>query len=105
MYERLCGEDSASYEDFLNRALVLRALGRYGTSIDRLREMQSAWPDDYRIPMWMCWNYLDEAASNGEREVPSEAGFCYNTARHAYDASGQTDEDMEELISVMEERE
>lgn len=105
VYERLCGEDSASYEDFLNRALVLRALGRYGTSIDRLREMQSAWPDDYRILMWMCWNYLDEAASNGEREVPSEAGFCYNTARHAYDASGQTDEDMEELISVMEERE
>lgn len=104
-YEMLCLEDGASFEDLLNRALVLRALGQYGASIDCLREMQVSWPDDYRIPMWMCWNYLDEAASNGEQEVPSEAGFSYNTARHAYDLSGQTDENMEALINVMEERE
>lgn len=103
IYEQLCGEKDPSYEDMLNRALALRALGRYGTSISRLREMQEIWPNDYRIPMWMCYNYLDEAASAGEHEVPSEAGFCYNTARHAYDASQQTDEDMEELISIMEE--
>ena len=105
IYERLCSEENPSYQDQLNRALVLRALGRYGTSIDRLREMQSDWPDDYRIPMWICYNYLDEAAAGGDREVPSEAGFSYNTARHAYDASAQTDENMEELIRIMEERE
>lgn len=105
IYERLCDGDSASYEDLLNRALVLRALGRYGTSIDRLREMQAAWPEDYKIPMWMCWNYLDEAALDGEWEVPSEAGFCYDTARRIYSASGQKDEDMEELIRAMEDRE
>lgn len=103
IYERLCGEQEPSYEDMLNRTLALRALGRYGSSISRLREMQEIWPDDYRIPMWMCYNYLDEAASEGESEIPSEAGFCYNTARHAYDESQQSDEDMEELISIMEE--
>lgn len=105
VYERLCGEKNSSYEDRLNRALVLRALGRYGTSINRLREMQEIWPDDYKISMWLCYNYLDEAASQGEKETPSEAGYYYNTARHAYDASAQTDEEMEELISIMEERE
>ena len=107
VYERLCGEKDPSYEDLLNRALVLRALGRYGTSIDRLREMQELWPDDYKIPMWMCYNYLDEAASDGDDEIPSEAGFCYDTARYAYESSEnvQTDADMEELIGIMEERE
>lgn len=105
IYERLCSEENPSYQDLLNRALVLRALGRYGTSINRLREMQPAWSDDYRIPMWICYNYLDEAAVGGDSEIPPEAGFSYNTARHAYDASAQTDEDMEELIRIMEERE
>ena len=107
VYERLCGEEDASYEDLLNRALVLRALGRYGTSTDRLREMQKRWPDDYRIPMWMCYNYLDEAALDGDDEIPSEAGFCYDNARDAYESGIQIQEDgdMEELIRIMEERE
>lgn len=107
VYERLCGEEDASYEDLLNRALVLRALGKYGTSTDRLREMQKRWPDDYRIPMWMCYNYLDEAALDGDNEMPSEAGFCYDNARDAYESGIQIQEDgdMEELIRIMEERE
>ena len=107
VYARLCGEEDASYEDLLNRALVLRALGKYGTSTDRLREMQKRWPDDYRIPMWMCYNYLDEAALDGDNEMPSEAGFCYDNARDAYESGIQIQEDgdMEELIRIMEERE
>lgn len=105
VYEQLCSESTPSFEDLLNRALVLRALGRYGTSTARLREMQEEWQEDYRIPMWMCYNYLDESALEGNGDVPPEAGFCYSTARHGYDASGQTDEDMEELISIMGERE
>lgn len=105
IYETLCGEDQASYEDMMNRALVLRALGRYETSLYRLREMQELWPDDYRISMWMCYNYLDEATEEGEKDVPSEAGFYYDKASSAYRETGKTDEDMEELTRIMEERE
>ena len=57
--------------------------------------------------MWMCYNYLDEAALDGDNEMPSEAGFCYDNARDAYESGIQIQEDgdMEELIRIMEERE
>ena len=57
--------------------------------------------------MWMCYNYLDEAALDGDNEMPLEAGFCYDNARDAYESGIQIQEDgdMEELIRIMEERE
>ena len=46
-----------------------------------------------------------EAALDGDNEIPSEAGFCYDNARDAYGPGGKEDGDMEELIRIMEERE
>ncbi len=103
IYEQICTLGDPSYEDLLNRALILRALGRYGTAYDRFREMERLYPDDYRIPMWMCYCSLDEAASEGRKEIPSEADFAYNTAKHLYEQSGETDPDMETLIVTMKE--
>ena len=102
VYEQLCAQEAPSFEDQLNRAIVLRALGKYKTSLDRLKEMQSSYPDDYRIRMWMCYNYLDEAAGG---KVSGELSFCYNSCRHSYDQQNKEDPDMEALIEIMSERE
>ena len=102
-YERLCARDDPSYEDCLNRALALRALGRYGESRSRLQEMRSKYPEDYRVLMWICYDILDEAASEGDySDVESDLGFVYDSCRHIYDRQGAEDEDMERLIGIVE---
>ena len=102
-YERLCARDDPSYEDCLNRALALRALGRYGESQRRLQEMRSEYPEDYRVLMWICYDILDEAASEGDySDVESDLGFVYDSCRHIYDRQGAEDEDMERLIGIVE---
>ena len=102
-YERLCARDDPSYEDCLNRALALRALGRYGESRSRLQEMRREYPEDYRVLMWICYDILDEAASEGDySDVESDLGFVYDSCRHIYDGQGTEDEDMERLIGIVE---
>ena len=102
-YERLCTQNDPSYEDCLNRALVLRALGRYGESRSRLQEMKGEYPEDYRVLMWICYDILDEAAAEGDySDVESDLGFVYDSCRHIYDRQGTTDEDMETLIGIVE---
>lgn len=102
-YERLCAQDDPSYEDCLNRALVLRALGRYGESRSRLQEMKGEYPEDYRVLMWICYDILDEAAAEGDySDVESDLSFVYDSCRHIYDSQGITDEDMETLIGIVE---
>lgn len=105
-YDKLCAADSPSYEDQLNNALVLRALGQYRESLYRLEEMKNQDPDDYVVLMWMCFNYLDEAAVNGEYgNVSSDLKFCYNSCRTAYQKKNTTDKNMETLIEIMSELE
>ncbi len=106
IYEKLCTEKDPSYEDQLNRALTLRALGRYETSIKWLKDMQKQYSEDYRVLMWMCYNYLDEAAVEEDPDKNwSELNFCYNSCRHIYDAGNVEDNDMEALIEIMNNRE
>lgn len=105
-YEILCGRSSSSYEDCLNRALVLRALGRYQESNDRLNEMKEQYPDDYAILMWMCYNYLDEAAvEQNYAEIQGDLSFCYSSCRYLYDRQNGEDQEMESLIEIMNELE
>lgn len=105
-YEKLCEASSPSYEDQLNNALVLRALGRYRESLYQLEDMKRQDSDDYVVLMWMCFNYLDESALDGQYgEVSTDLSFCYNSCLSAYRRQNQTDENMEQLIEIMKELE
>lgn len=102
-YETLNQSRSPSYEDRLNLALVQRALGQYESSNVTLRDMLVSYPDEYVVPMWMCYNYLDLANESGDYQgVISDLRFRYQDCRHIYDASGVQDENMEQLKEIME---
>ena len=105
-YETLCMRENPSYEDRMSRALTLRALGRYGESLDRLSEMKTEYPEDYRVLMWMCYNYLDESTvEQNYEEIKGDLGFTYNSCRYIYDRQSSEDADMETLIEIMNELE
>lgn len=105
-YERLSEKENPAYEDRLNRALVLRVLGRYQDSIDVLRMLHLDYPEDYKIQMWMCYNYLDRANKDRTYEtVISDLNFAYNSCKKLYEdrENRLEDDDMESLKSVMEQ--
>ena len=105
-YKTLCAAQSPSYEDQLNHALVLRALGRYQDSLYQLEQMKAQYPDDYVVLMWMCFNYLDQSAVEGTYgEVSADLSFCYNSCRTAYMNQDTENENMETLIEIMDELE
>ena len=67
---------------------------------------RSDYSEDYRIPMWMCCNYLDIAAGQGHKEdIYEELRYRYQDCKYLYRESGKKDMDMEELIKVMEDME
>lgn len=105
-YQSLNQESRPSYEDRLNLALVERGMGKYEDSNDTLKVMERTYGEDYRIPMWMCYNYLDMAKLQGSYEgISEELKFCFQDCRHLYLAAGQSDADMEELVYIMKELE
>ena len=92
-----------SYEDQLNLALIQRALGEYENSNTTLKDMLTAYPDEYVVPMWMCYNYLDLAKTKGSMgNVKDDLKFRYQDAKHMYDAGHVQDENMEQLKEIME---
>ena len=55
--------------------------------------------------MWMCYNYLDIAAGQGDsEETDGELSYRYQDSTYLYRKSGHKNPDMEELIEVMEEK-
>lgn len=66
-YEMLCQKNDPSYEDRLGMALLLRVLGKYRDSTDVLEEMKIDYPKDYKVQMWICYNYLTRR--QGRRNV------------------------------------
>lgn len=101
-YQILGQSANASYEDGLNLALIQRALEKYEDSNKTLKEMKIAYPDTYILPMWMCYNYLDLVKENGATEkIVSDLKFRYQDCCHIYAASGEKDEDMEQLKEIM----
>lgn len=102
-YEVLNQSRNPSYEDGLNLALVKRALGKYESSNNTLKEMMLHYPDEYVLPMWMCYNYLELAKEQGSyQNVLSDLKFRYQDSKHIYDASGTKDKDMEQLKEIMD---
>lgn len=65
-YETLCQDETCSYEDEMNYALVLQALEQYSDSNVCLRKMREEYPDDYKVLMWMCYNYLGIGNQKGQ---------------------------------------
>ncbi len=105
-YDRLNENTDSSYEDKLNLALVKQALGNYEESNNLLQRMAISYPEDYRIPMWRCYNYLSIAKEeNSYEEVWEDLIYQYGSCKHMYDLQGIRDGDMEELIEIMEELE
>ena len=103
-YTMLNQDANPSYEDRLNLALVERAMGSYEASNRTLGEMLPEYSQEYVLPMWMCYNYLDIAAKEKSLdEVRDDLAFRYQDCKHIYDASGKQDEDMEAWIEIMDE--
>lgn len=105
-YQSLNGSSNPSYEDQLNLALVERAMGKYEESNTTLKSMNQIYEGDYKIPMWMCYNYLDLAKKQKSySKYLTELLFRFEDGSHLYKASGQTNPDMEELTRIMKELE
>ncbi len=101
-YSKLNQLENPSYQDRLNLATVKRGLGDYEGSNEILKALENEYGDEYEIPMWQCYNYLSMAKKNNSyNKIQSDLNFQYNAAKHNYDASGETNEDMEELIEAM----
>ena len=101
-YETLCQDETCSYEDEMNYALVLQALEQYSDSNVCLRKMREEYPDDYKVLMWMCYNYLGIGNQKGSMaEVESDLNFAYSFCKYLYSQdesmTGGSDEDMEKL--------
>ena len=98
-----------SYEDRLGRALLLRVLGKYRDSTDVLEEMKIDYPKDYKVQMWICYNYLDEASEEGTySNVSGDLKFTYHSCRNLYENRAdrsEEDPDMEMLEETMKELE
>ena len=105
-YEILNQSSHPSYEDRLNLALVERALGKYESSNATLRDMLALYPEEYILPMWMCYNYLDLAKEGGSwQSIRDDLKFRYQDCKHIYDSGTKEDEDMEQLKDIMEHME
>ena len=108
-YEMLCQKKDPSYEDRLGRALLLRVLGKYRDSTDVLEEMKIDYPKDYKVQMWICYNYLDEASEEGTySNVSGDLKFTYHSCRNLYENradQSEEDSDMEMLEETMKELE
>lgn len=101
-YELLNQSSSPSYNDRLNLALTERASGEYDRSNQTLQAMEKEYPDDYVIKMWICYNYLGLSEENREsKSLMEDLRFTYKDGKHCYDLSGETNEDMEQLIEIM----
>lgn len=109
-YETLCQDEMCSYEDEMNYALVLQALEQYSDSNVCLRKMREEYPDDYKVLMWMCYNYLGIGNQKGSMaEVESDLNFAYSSCKYLYSQdesmTGGSDEDMEKLNELMKQLE
>lgn len=105
-YTRLNSQENPSYQDRMNLATVKRGLKDYEGSNEILKALENEYGDEYEIPMWQCYNYISIAKKNNSyNKIKTDLNFQYKAAKHNYDASGETNEDMEELIKVMNELE
>ena len=59
-------KNDPSYEDrFGEGRFFFEFSEKYRDSTDVLEEMKIDYPKDYKVQMWICYNYLDEASEEG----------------------------------------
>lgn len=106
-YKSLNRKVNPSYEDRMNLALVRRMGGQFQKSIEVLKQMKQDYPEDYRIGMWMCYNYLDWAKDNTVYEaVKGDLWYIYKETKNIYQKqSNEADEEMEQLKEIMNQLE
>lgn len=101
-YRVLCSKAGKTYEDEMNYALALRAQGKYADSNEQLQEMKKSYPEEYKIPMWMCFNFIGKAEPEGWEKILRDLKFTYSSCKILYDKSGSPeDSNMEELEDIM----
>jgi serine/threonine protein kinase len=82
-YERLAERPLARADDCINRAMILQNLNRFDESLNILKALESRWPEDFRIPMYMAFAY------DAKGELGS-ASSCARKALEMYEKSGNT---------------
>lgn len=103
-YKKLVIRQERSFEDQLNLALIARALGRYEESNLTLMNLERKESDDYRVYMWMCYNYLNIGSQADDfTEVKIKLREAYQKCERLFRELGKPeDENMEILIHQIE---
>ncbi len=105
-YKSLYQKANPSYEDKMNLALVRRMGGEYQESNEVLKLMKQEDARDYKIGMWMCYNYLDQARDDKDyTSVKGDLWYTYRETKNRYQREGGTDEEMEQLMEIMNQME
>lgn len=102
-YEELCSEAYASFEDYMNLAIVCIFLGQYQEARIQLQELLQEKDNDYRIYMWFCESYLlDGVKINQQTQEAKNMRQYYELAQKYYN-SNTSDLVMENLKSYFRE--
>ena len=82
---------------------MLNQNGDYEKSLVVLKSLKNEYQVDYKIGMWMCYNYLDQARATGSlASVEQDLNFYYQECKRLYDRNKkEPDENMEQLIQIM----
>ena len=85
------------------------AVSKANVGISNDKEMKIDYPKDYKVQMWICYNYLDEASEEGTySNVSGDLKFTYHSCRNLYENRvdrSEEDPDMEMLEETMKELE
>ena len=101
-YRVLCSKAGKTYEDEMNYALALRAQEKYADSNEQLQAMKKSYPEDYKIQMWICFNFIGKAEESSVEKVSQDLKFNYSACKVLYDKAGSPEDmNMEELEDIM----
>jgi len=93
-YEKLADRQRPRLDDCIHRVMIMQYLGDYDGSIRILHTLESKWPEDYRIPMYLAFAH----DAKGERGSASSYAAA---ALQMYEASGSSHMEDSEAIEYL----
>ena len=82
-YEKLAERPRPRLDDCIHRVMIMQYLGDFDGSIRILHSLESKWPEDYRIPMYLAFAH----DAKGER---GSASSYASAALQLYEGSGSS---------------